>query len=159
VKWIFVAFLLASIVHIGEEYFYPGGFMDLLKRLNPRFAPLLTTRMAMLINGLQLLLCAAAIVVGRKALAFSTSPAALLFVNSLVHIGACVRTRGYAPGVVSGTVLYLPLSMYAYYVFAGSGQLSVSGMIISCLLGLLYQTVPAGYVAVAAMAGRYTRRA
>ena len=144
---------------MGEEYFYPGGFMDLMKQLNPRFAPLVTVRMAVLINGLQLLLCVAATVVGRKALAFSTSPAALLFVNSLVHMGACARIRGYAPGVVGGTVLYLPLSIHAYYVFAGSGQLSVSGTIVSWVLGLLYQAVPAGYLAVATTVERHAKRA
>jgi hypothetical protein len=159
VKWTFVAFLLASIVHMGEEYFYPGGFMSLMKRLNPGFASFVTTRMAVLINGLQLLLCVAAIVVGRKALAFSTSPAALLFINGLIHLGACFRIRGYAPGVISGILLYLPLSVYTYCVFVGSGQLTVSATIISCLLGLFYQAVPAGYLALATMAGRHARRA
>jgi hypothetical protein len=29
-EWVFTAFLIVSIFHMGEEYFYPGGFMDLL---------------------------------------------------------------------------------------------------------------------------------
>lgn len=55
VEWILIAFLAASLLHMGEEYFYPGGFMDIMKRLNLRFAPLITVPMAVIINSLQLL--------------------------------------------------------------------------------------------------------
>ena len=37
-NWIFGAFLGASLFHMGEEYFYPGGFMGFMKRLNPKFS-------------------------------------------------------------------------------------------------------------------------
>jgi hypothetical protein len=56
-EWIFGAFLIASVLHMGEEYFYPGGFMDIMKRINPKFAPLVTAPIPVIINGLQLLLC------------------------------------------------------------------------------------------------------
>jgi hypothetical protein len=55
--WVFAAFLAVSLLHMGEEYIYPGSFMDLMKRLNPRFAPRVTVRFAVIINSLQLLLC------------------------------------------------------------------------------------------------------
>jgi len=70
-EWIFSAFLVVSIIHMGEEYFYPGGFMDAMKRLSPRLAPFVDAPMAIIVNGLQLLLCIAAIVMGQKALVFS----------------------------------------------------------------------------------------
>ncbi|MDR3575449.1 MAG: HXXEE domain-containing protein [Anaerolineaceae bacterium] len=143
--WIFSAFLLVSIIHMGEEYFYPGGFMDMMKRLNPKFAPLVTTPMAIIVNGLQLLLCVAAIVVDKNIPLFSMSIAGLLFINGLVHLMACVRVKGYAPGVVSGALLYVPLSVYAYYLFISSGELSLTGVIVTGVLGLLYQAVPIGY--------------
>lgn len=144
--WVFGAFLAASMIHMGEEYLYPGGFMDLMKRLNPRFAPLVTAPMAVIINGLQLLLCVVAIAVGEDDLAFSMSVAGLLFINGLVHILGCIRTKGYAPGVITGALLYVPLSSYAYYVFVSSGQLAPRGVIVTSLLGLLYQAVPVGYL-------------
>jgi len=108
--WIFGAFLVASMIHMIEEYFYPGGFMGVMKRLNPRFAPLVTAPMAIVINGLQLLLCAVTILVGRNLLAFSMSVAALLFINAFAHMMASLLSKGYAPGVVTGVLLYLPLS-------------------------------------------------
>lgn len=147
--WIFVAFLVVSMLHMIEEYFYPGGFMDVMKRLNPRFAPLVTAPMAIVINGLQLLLCFIAILVGRSLLAFSMSVAALLFINAFAHIMGSLRAKGYAPGVITGVLLYLPLSIYAYYLFVSSGQLTPSEVIATGVLGLVYQAVPIGYFAVA----------
>lgn len=137
------------MIHMGEEYFYPGGFMDVMKRLNPRFAPLVTAPMAVIINGLQVLLCIVAIAVGKNALAFSMSVAALLFINGLAHIMGCVRVKGYAPGVITGFLLYMPLSVYAYYTFISSGRLTLNGVIVTAVLGILYQAVPVGYFVLA----------
>ena len=147
--WIFKAFLVVSMIHMGEEYFYPGGFMDVMKRLNPKFAPLVTVPMAVVINGLQLILCILAIAVGKNALAFSMSVAGLLFINGLVHIMGCVIVKGYMPGVITGVLLYVPLSAYAYYFFISSGQLMLMGIIVSGVLCLLYQAVPISYFVLA----------
>jgi hypothetical protein len=86
---------------MGEEYFYPGGFMDVMKRLNPKFAQLVTVPMAVIINGLQLLLCIIAIVVGENGIVFSMSVAGLLFTNGLMHIMGCVKAKGYAPAILN----------------------------------------------------------
>ncbi len=145
-EWIFTAFLVVSIIHLGEEYFYPGGFMDVMKRLSPKFAPLVNVPMAVIINGLQLLLCIAAIVIGKKALIFSMSIAGLLFINGWMHIMGCVRTKGYAPGVITGVLFYVPLSVYAYYLLIHSGQLTLNGVIASGILGLFYQAIPISYL-------------
>jgi Protein of unknown function with HXXEE motif len=148
-EWIFTAFLGASIIHMGEEYFYPGGFMDVMKRLSPKLAPFVNAPMAIIINGLQLLLCIAAIVIGQKALIFSISIAGLLFINGWMHIMGCVRAKGYAPGVITGLFLYVPLSTYAYYLFISSSQLTLNAVIVTGILGLLYQAIPISYLTVA----------
>ncbi len=147
--WIFGAFFGASLLHMGEEYFFPGGFMNFMKRLNPKFAPLVTKKMAIIVNGLQLLLCLLVIIIGRRALVFSMSLAALLFINGLIHIGGCFKAKGYAPGIITAIALYLPLSAYAYWHFTGSGQLTLIGVIFTVFLGLLFQTVPLGYFVLA----------
>jgi len=148
-QWIFVAFLAASLVHMGEEYFFPGGFIDFMRRLNPRFAAELTPSVAVTINGAQLLLCLATIAVGERFLIFSLSVAALLFINAWMHLLGCIRVRGYAPGLITGVLLYLPLSIYAYSSYIGSGGLTLSGAIIAGVLGLLYQAVPLSYFGLA----------
>ncbi len=148
-EWIFAAFLAVSLVHMAEEYLWPGGFMQMMKRLNPRFAPLVTSRMAMVINGLQLVLCALAMLVGDRVPLFSMSVAGLLFINGWVHFCTAMRLRGYAPGVVSGSLLYIPLAAFAYSVFVSSGLLTLPQVLITGLLGLLYQAVPITYLAAA----------
>lgn len=104
-----------------EEYYYPGGFMDYVKRMNPAFGQFMTVPAAIIINGLQLVLCIIVIFVRENALVFSMSLAGLLFINGLIHIGACIRARGYAPGVITGILLYLPLAVYAYHHFLQTG--------------------------------------
>jgi hypothetical protein len=144
-EWIFVTFLVVSLLHMGEEFVYPGGFMETIKHLNPRLAQFVTKPMAVLLNGLQLLLCIAAILAGKTALVFSMSVAGLLFINGLIHIGACIKAKGYAPGVITGVLLYLPLSTYSYYHFTRSSQLLANEVVITGMLGLLYQAVPMSY--------------
>ncbi len=148
--WVFGAFLAVSLVHMGEEYFYPGGFLDFMKRLNPRFAPRTTPMLAVVINGLQLLLCIAAVVVNEKYPVFSLSIAGLLLVNSLMHLLGSIRIRGYTPGLVTSVALYLPLSVYAYSIFLSAGQLTSLQAITTVILGVLYQAIPIGYLALSA---------
>jgi len=143
--WLFVGFLIASMLHMVEEYFFPGGFMAVMKRMNPAFAPLVNVPMAIVINGLQLLLCIVVIFVGVSNLAFSLSAAALLFINGLMHLGGAVRLKGYAPGVITGSVLYIPLAVYSFYYFASSGRLNAGDAAIAVILGILYQLVPLAY--------------
>jgi hypothetical protein len=140
--WIFAGFLIASMLHMVEEFFFPGGFMTVMKRMSPTFAPFINVRSAIVINGLQLLLCITVLFVGVNNLAFSLSAAALLFINGLMHLGGAVRLKGYAPGVITGSILYIPLSVYSFYYFAASGQLNTGDAATACLLGILYQLVP-----------------
>jgi hypothetical protein len=149
VNWVFPAFLAASALHMLEEYFLPGGFLDFMRRVNPRLARLITARMAVAINALQLLLCAIGIVVGTDLLVLSMSVAGLLAINGVVHIGASLRARRYAPGLVTGLLLYLPLSGYAYVGFVAGGRMDAGTVVATVALGLLYQAVPALYLALA----------
>jgi hypothetical protein len=118
-----------------------------MKRLNPGSAPRVTTGLAVIINGLQLLLCIIGIAVNENNLVFSMSIAGLLFLNSLMHILGSIRFKGYAPGLITSVLLYLPLSLYAYSVFWNSGQLTLLECIATVALGMLYQAIPIGYLA------------
>ncbi len=153
-EWMFAAFLVASMIHMGEEYFYPGGFMQFMQRLNPRFERLITVPFAIVMNGLQLVLCAIVIAVGPRAPVFTMSVAGLIFINGLVHIGACARVRGYAPGVLSGVILYIPLAAYAYIVFLRAGLLTWQQVAWTGVLGMLCQLIPIGYLVVASALGK-----
>jgi hypothetical protein len=152
--WVFRAFVGAAIIHVLEEYAFPGGFSDWMRRLNPRFAPWITARFAVIINGLFLLLCVMGALVASRSLVFSLSVASLLFLNGLTHLAGAIRAKRYAPGVISGVLLYLPLSLYAVYLSAAAGKLTLAGGAMAGLLGVLYQAVPIGYLGLSSMARR-----
>jgi hypothetical protein len=153
-NWIFSAFVVAAVIHVLEEYAYPGGFSDWMRSLNPRFAPWITARFAVIINGLFLLLCVMGAMVASKGLVFSLSVASLLFFNGLIHLAGTIKAKRYAPGVISGVLLYMPLSLYAFYLFASAGRLTLAGSAIAGLVGVLYQAVPIGYLGLSSRARR-----
>jgi hypothetical protein len=156
-NWIFISFLVASILHVVEEYIYPGGFTTQMKKLNPKISPVINLPSIIIINGLQMLLCVVIIFVGESNLTFSLSAAGLLFINGIIHIIAVIKKRGYAPGVVTGVFIYLPLSIYAYQFYLSSGKLDIRQFIISAILGAVFQIVPFLYFAVVFILKRISR--
>ncbi len=139
---VFWMFVLASLVHVGEEYFFPGGFLQNIRRLYPRYASAFTVLFAVVVNTGFVLLVIIGALVGERFLVFSLSIAALLFINSLAHLAGTIITRHYQPGVISGLLLYIPLSVTAYLLYFASGRIDISGIFFAALLGLLYQLVP-----------------
>ncbi len=151
--WVIWAFPLAAIVHVTEEYYLPGGFPEFMRRAVPGFAPFVTSRFAIFINGLLILLCAAAALAGSRNPVFSLSIASLLLFNGLMHIGSAVRFRRYVPGLVSGLLLYIPLSIRASLLFIAAGSVSTSDLFVAAFLGILYQAIPIGYLFLASRRG------
>ena len=140
--WIYWSIVGAAILHVAEEYFIPGGFMDFMKRFNPRFAPHIPTPFAVVFNGLFILLCILGVALREKSPVFSLSVAGLLGFNALIHMGAAIRTRGYAPGLMSSLLLYLPISIASYIISVGSGVVTTPQAVSSFLLGGIYNALP-----------------
>jgi hypothetical protein len=140
----------AAAIHVVEEFGFPRGFLETMRRFSPRFAPSVTASFAVVVNGLFLLLSITGAIVGDRGPFLGLSIASLLFLNTLMHIGGSIKAKGYAPGLVSGILLYLPLSSYAVYLLAASGRLTLTKVIVAGLLGVLYQAAPLGYLALSA---------
>ena len=153
-NWIFQAFVGAAVLHVLEEYFYPGGFPNFMKKSSPVFAPYVTTSFAILINGLFLVLCVLGAIFGARSLVFGLSIASFLIFNGLTHLAGSLRAGKYAPGMISGLLLYLPLGITAYALFLRSGQLSLLQALLSVALGVAYQIIPVGYLGMAALMSR-----
>ena len=148
-SWVLWAVAAAGVVHVIEEFGWPGGFLQQIRRVAPRLASAATPRFAAVVNGLMLSLCGMAALRGRRSPVFALSAAALALVNGLVHVGASVRARRYVPGLVSGALAYLPLGLAAYASFARAGLLSARTLLASVLLGLAWQLVPLGWLGLA----------
>jgi hypothetical protein len=149
-NWIFWAMPGAAVIHVIEEFFYPGGFIDVMRRMNPKLAGFVTTPFAIIINGAFLVLCVLGAIVGTAVPVFSLSVAALIGLNGLIHLIGTLKTRRYVPGLISGILLYVPIAVYLYREFILSGQFTLLQGILSGVFGLLYQAVPIGYLTIAA---------
>jgi hypothetical protein len=153
-NWVFIAFVGAAVLHVLEEYVYPGGFADWMRRANPRFAPSITTLFAVVINGLFLALCVIAAVASSRNLILGLSVAALLFVNGCLHLGGTIRARRYVPGVASGVLFYIPLAWYAFSLSIGSGLVSLKEAAFAGVMGVLYNMIPVGYLGLSSLMRR-----
>lgn len=131
-EWIFVAILIVSIIHVVEEYF--GGFVDQMKR----FVPDLDLANFVSVNMTFIVLGFIAVIVGSASLIYSLSIAALLFINALFHIGGAIRLKGYSAGLISAILLYIPISIYAYYYYWNIGALTQIDAILSIVLGAVW---------------------
>ena len=156
-NWLWWAPLVAAGLHIGEEFVYPGGFASWDREYRPAIRSSITPGLHLLVNALLLAACAsvglsgmpggAVVVVGlrlRSPIPASLSGpawlamAALLFSNALFHVVGTCRTRRVSPGVRTGELLYVPLTLIGYGYFMRSGRVSVVAAGIAALLGGSY---------------------
>jgi hypothetical protein len=135
--------VVAALVHIGEEYAWPGGFLGFMQRAAPSLTlGVATPALAAVVNGLMVVGLVVAALVGPAVPWLALSGAALVALNGLGHLAAAVRTRGYAPGVVTGGLVSLPVAVAAYTAFGVAGRLTVEVVVVSVLLGVAYHLVP-----------------
>jgi hypothetical protein len=132
VETIFWLVLAVSAIHVLEEY--AGGWVKFVNSLRTPIGHT-TIGAFYLVNCIFILLCALAALLNASFIIFGLSIAALLFINALIHIGGIVRLKRHNPGVVTAVLLYLPLSIYTYYLYDQAGLLGFTNLILSVLLG------------------------
>ncbi|MFB0561951.1 MAG: HXXEE domain-containing protein [Candidatus Lokiarchaeia archaeon] len=132
--------MAAAVIHVFEEYF--KGFIDWMKETYPGG----TKSLFIVVNAVFIILCVLAALINVAIPFFSLSIAGLLFINPLIHIGGTIRYRRYAPGVVSAILLYIPLSLYAYYLYAEAGLVTLIVFILSVVLAIVWQVTPLSYM-------------
>ena len=136
-KWVRWGWLLPATyaVHILEEWRGGEGFPAWWSRLTgaelsvERFLALNTYALA----GMALGVVSAALF--RQMRWLIVGFGAVVFVNALAHAGASALTRSYSPGVISGTLLWLPLG--AWVLSAGREDLSRRDFGVGVGVGLL----------------------
>ena len=137
----------AVVAHLIEEFVWPGGFGPWYRRTYPDRAASLTRGFLVRINALYL-----ALAVFGAAWASGTAPrgvalwltlAGIGAANGVFHLLAVIRTREYSPGVVTGMLLYVPLTVWGTTSFIRSGRASVGTATIAILAGPLYHVYSA----------------
>ena len=140
-NWLYWAPFGAASLHIVEEFVFPGGFAAWDRRYRPDIRQSITARFHVIINGLLLVAC-------YDVWALRSSPmgvgvwltvTTLLFANAVWHVVSSARSRTYSPGMVTGVLLYVPLTLYGYGHFLRTEQASVPTAIIAFMIGASYQ--------------------
>ncbi|MEP7014969.1 MAG: HXXEE domain-containing protein [Verrucomicrobiota bacterium] len=132
----------AAGVHIFEEFVFPGGFKQWWSAYQPEVAASVSNRWLVIINAV-LLLFSASVALAVQAprgngVAAWLALAALLFCNALFHIIGSFRSWRYSPGMISGILLYIPLTIYGSAYFLKSGCASLPTAIVAALIGGSY---------------------
>jgi Protein of unknown function with HXXEE motif len=133
--WLSWAPLIAAALHVGEEFVWPGGFLVWYRRYRPQIANSLTTRFAVVVNGILLLACLISGLLGNgpQGVALWLTVVSVLLSNVAFHVLASIRTGAYCPGLVTAVLLYLPLGLFGYWYFVNSG-LSSRGTALTALI-------------------------
>ena len=75
-------------------------------------------------------------------LVLGLSTAAWIFSNFLIHAYYTLSTGEYSPGVVTAGAVYVPVSLYIYANFVGSGTINTLDIILSIIIGFAIMYVP-----------------
>jgi hypothetical protein len=108
VNILFIALLIAAGIHILEEYLFPGGFAEAFNKLIPRASHLFTVEFHIVVNGVFILICILAAIIGRANYVLSMSAFGLVFANAMLHIRGAIIRKGYYPGGFIGNIHLYP---------------------------------------------------
>ena len=132
--WISWSIVVASVIHIFEEYY--GGWIKWVQK----YAKGVTFPHFVIVNFIFISLCIAASIC--DSLLFKLSIASLIFVNSVIHIVPTFILRHYSPGIWSAIFLYLPLSLLSFYSAWIHNNLTFQNIFMALLIGILIMTLP-----------------
>jgi hypothetical protein len=144
--WLWWAPLAAAVLHIVEEFVYPGGFAEWDRSYRPGIRNSITPRLHIIVNVALLLACVQVGLLANTADAEVQSVgavtwltlAALFFSNSVYHIVGTIRTGTRSPGVVTAVTLYMPLAAVGYWYFVRHGIVSLGLATAAAVVGGSY---------------------
>jgi Protein of unknown function with HXXEE motif len=139
---IFWALLGASCAHVVEEYFWPGGFLEAAKEVAPEQFENAPMPIIVGVNASMILGCLNGALLRKRFPPFGLTMASLLFANAIIHTLGTIRMKKYMPGLVTGLVLYVPLSVKAFSDYKKSPRYSRFMAVGSAGLGAALNAIP-----------------
>jgi hypothetical protein len=126
------------VAHLIEEFVWPGGFPEWYRWYHPERASSVTTRYIVIVNAVLIVLALLPPVLGAtpRGLALWLMVAAIAAANALFHLFATASRRRYSPGVITGTVFYLPLAILGYQQLVLGGLVSPGTTIEAIVIGI-----------------------
>jgi hypothetical protein len=139
-NWLYAAPFVAACLHITEEFFLPGGFAEWDRRYRPEFAGSITSRLHIIVNVLLLVVCYDVFATREKSIGplLWITVAGIVFSNALWHLRGAWKTRSYSPGMATGTLLYIPMTVYGITHLLRSGATTPLIALLGFALGCSY---------------------
>lgn len=130
-------------LHILEEFIFPRGFIKWYHHYRPQFAAVKPFHYFK-VNAIGFLaILATAIVVsmgkgyGGFLLVWSFLSCNALF----THVSGAIKTRQYSPGMITGILLYLPLTVISYILAIETGRLDIFTIAVCIVLSPLLEII------------------
>lgn len=131
--------LLGSVIlHMTEEFLYPGGFADDFKSFIKKLGLEINNYQIVTINILFLSLILFVVLFGNNYPLIGLSAVFLAMLNGAAHIIQTVNLKRYFPGVITGTLLYLPAGLLAM----GYYDVEFSKKIIAMFIAAIFHLIP-----------------
>src|SRR3954453_17982859 len=104
--------LAAAGVHIFEEFVFPGGFSPWYRSYRED-ARRVTSRFLLIVNAALLLACLNIALLGRQKAGgvYWLLISAVLGTNGVWHLWATYKSQHYSPGVITGVLVYVPVTI------------------------------------------------
>lgn len=122
--------LLAALVHVFEEFVFPGGFETEFKAMLSRINLQVTNSWLIFTN--LLFLSGVVITQFSNSVFFGFTIISVAFINGLLHLGKSIHVRRYFPGVISACFLYIPLGIFSII----GAELTPGEKVLGILCGL-----------------------
>lgn len=140
---------IAFGLHVFEEFIFPGSASDWFKTYRPQYADVYTPSFFFKINAIPLVL-SVLVCLGAfdyvKGFSFGGIRAWLAFVslqgfNAIYHIRGAIESKQYSPGMVTGSLLYLPLTVLGFIYLFQTGTVDILSAIVCIFIGAVSQSV------------------
>ena len=132
--------LLAVLAHLIEEFVWPGGFPDWYRRYRPARAASVTPRFLFIVNAILVIIALMPPALGATSRAYGywIVVAAIGAANAFFHIRATAEKRAYSPGVITGTLLYVPLAAWGGELLLEQHLISTGTAIEAAIIAIVF---------------------
>ena len=136
-------------LHVIEEFYFPGGGMKWFSINKPEYHEAFTPDYFFKVNAIPLAL---SYLVSLGSFTYQGSYsfiglrawfAMMIFfsINGIFHLRGTIRTGLYSPGMITGILLYFPLTIYSWLYFLIIGKLDLVSVLICTSVALMIQPV------------------
>jgi hypothetical protein len=128
------------MMHVTEEFLFPGGFIDWYKEFRPALAAGIKPGYIVWINTLMIGVCIIPVYLGATPRGASIwyTVSAIGAINACFHILGVVTLKKYSPGVITGVLLYIPLFVYSTWYLLSSNNISIINVCYSLAIAIGY---------------------